>query len=325
MRLQCVDETCKFSLVAREKSDLLTIENSRRHHHHAISHEEHAPSFESIPVGSTWNTREKLQGALFAAETKSFGGPISVIKSAKNAHHMRLQCVDESCKFSLVAREKSGLWTITKLGRHLNHGLRDNKVRQRKPKRQALAAASPYLSAFTPTASVGSVRSSNTRALIQSVENENKVSVSESQARRLVRDHLGDDLNDHLESYFQLYDFFKLMRECDPDGVYLLELERLDGVVAEEANTQKAFQFKRCLCIPSVSKKFWQKSRKCAAQDGAHKTTYIGGVLLTFNVKAADNSILPLAAGSVSVENRENWVVYLPRDKGIARRQASFI
>ena len=117
--------------------------------------------------------------------------------------------------------------------------------------------------------------------------------------------------NEYL-SFAYLSNFFLQYQEVDPLAVLALETSSM--IYAPEKYDDKwkgrldLRQFKRCFFAPSRGIYFWCHSRRICTVDGAFKRTHLpGGVLLTFTVKAANDSLVTLALAHVEVENSWNW------------------
>jgi len=106
--------------------------------------------------------------------------------------------------------------------------------------------------------------------------------------------------------------FFDCLQRADPSGIYYLESDLLSnhGSYDVTGAPEGSVYFKSYIVIPSAAIQFFRNSRKIATVDGAHMYSKMGGVMLTFNVKDASDSIIPLGVAYVNIENSKNWSLF---------------
>ena len=92
-----------------------------------------------------------------------------------------------------------------------------------------------------------------------------------------------------------LPDLFKRLREADPSGLYVLKMSPVSYPLPDGHVTGVSNMFQYYIIIHSAAISFWNHSRRVGSMDGAHMTARFGGVVLSFNVKDANNTIVPLA------------------------------
>jgi hypothetical protein len=144
------------------------------------------------------------------------------------------------------------------------------------------------------------------------VENENIVHITHRQAASFIKSGQHNTFDHQLKQFAKLPSFFDCLQRADPSGVYYLETDRLSnhGSYDVTGAPDGSVYFKSYIVIPSAAIQFFRNSSKIATVDGSHMYSKMGGVILTFNVKDASDSIIPLGIAYVNIENSKNWSLF---------------
>ncbi len=132
------------------------------------------------------------------------------------------------------------------------------------------------------------------------------------QCRKHIHEVEGISKKDEYLAYLYLPEWLRQYKEFDILSVVILETSNTikypQDYHEDWENHKNMKQFKRCYFAPSSGIYFWCHSRRICSVDGCFKRTKVhGGIVLTFTVKAACNSLVTLAIAHVDVENSWNW------------------
>jgi hypothetical protein len=147
-----------------------------------------------------------------------------------------------------------------------------------------------------------------------SVENESKaIPISSAQSFKFLSHFNRDQWDIHTLEFTMLPDFFLIMQEQDPKGLYILEFKDLNYDIPDTTpeDLKDVQMFNYCIFIPSACKHFYERGMQIAVIDGAHLYTKFEGVMLTLCTKDGEGHIVEIGFAIVPVENKYFWQEFL--------------
>lgn len=200
-----------------------------------------------------------------------------------------LNSKNDKCQFIINAHKHGDdMARITSI--NINHTC-VTTTRDRNVKCNVLAdAGTSALSTFVPSTVL---RSGDSQQLQKMVKAETGMELGYGVCNRIVSEKKSDPNLVGIGQFSYLHSYMSKLQESDPAGSY------------DIVDTNNVF---KCLYVaPSCCMSMWPKTRNVATVDGAHCSSIVGGILLSFCVKDSNNQVMILAFAFAEAENTESY------------------
>ena len=170
------------------------------------------------------------------------------------------------------------------------------------------ASSSVLIDTFTSTTKPNS---SNLilKSFKEAIDKEDTIKLSSAQASKIFKEHHHDTYDHHLLDFTKLQSTMLALKKNDPEGVYVLETCPVTEQYSQKLPEQSSYpiMFKYYIIMPSACIKLYEYSRKIISMDACHMHTRFDGILMSINIKDANNENVTLLLALADNENKENW------------------
>ena len=225
--------------------------------------------------GQVVSDKNEIAGLIDDYDWKRYYG-LSLSKIERsNTACVAFKCTStQDCNFKIRAVRNSRIdltWEIRAV--ELEHSCDKREGRKNNYCTRIKKAVNPVLQTLVPEQkSSGKGALNQAKALVESISLSNSSGISEKSGQRFLNNLLGDNIEDHFESYSNLPSLFEELQMIDPEGTYILELEQSEFQIDSQSSgisSHTPMRYKRWIIATSWAKAFWKSSRQTGSSDGA--------------------------------------------------------